>query len=111
MAEVRGGKPDRRLERSFSFLHANGTANVTDKETQERLTSKKLKLKNKASNVAGLQIGDMIAHPSAMYVRSVNSAGCVPGRFGDEVVKILPSDKYRRSWSGRLRGYGIKWLP
>lgn len=111
MAEVRGGKPDSRLEKSFSFLYGNGTANVTTKETQARLTTKKLKLKRKASNVAGLQIADMIAHPSAMYVRSLYGGAAYPPKFGGDIVKILLSDKYRRSWDGRLRGYGIKWLP
>jgi hypothetical protein len=111
MAEVRGGKPDRRLERSFAGLYANGTDNIRQAETQARLTSKKLKLKPKAANVTGLQIADMIANPSAMYVRSANNAGDPPTKFGGEIVKILLSAKYRRSWSGRLRGFGIKWLP
>lgn len=111
MAEVRGGKPDRRLERAFSSLYADGTSNVLEQETQAHLTSKKLKLKAKAFNVTGLQIADMIAHPSALYVRSEYRASPAPTKFARAIVNVLLSAKYRRSWSGRLRGYGIKWLP
>jgi hypothetical protein len=111
MGEVRGGRPDRRLEQSFAGLYANGTENISSQETQKYLTSKKLKLKPKAANVSGLQMADMIANPSAMYVRSLYQAGTAPTKFGGLLVKILVSEKYRRSWNGRLRGYGIKWLP
>ena len=84
-----GGRPDRRLEQSFAGLYADGTANISRQETQQHLTSKKLKLKPKIANVAGLQMADMIANPSAMYVRSRYNAGAAPGKFGGEIVKIL----------------------
>lgn len=111
MAEARGGKPDMRLEKSFGRLYENGTDNISRDIVQAKLTSKKLKLKPKSANVTGLQIADMIAHPSAMYVRSLHHAGDAPDRFGGSIVQILVDQKYRRSWRGHAAGYGIKWLP
>ena len=111
MAEVRGGKPDRRLEKSFARLHDGGTSNIGKNDMQLRITSKKLKLKPKAANVAGLQIADMIANPSAAYVRSLYGAGAAPDRFGGQIIRILVDQKYRRSWQGKIEGYGVKWLP
>ena len=76
------------------------------------LSSKKLKLKKKEANVTGLQMADMIAHPSAMYVRSQHNAGAPPDRFGGDIVRVLEDFKYRRNgWTGKLEGYGVKWLP
>jgi hypothetical protein len=31
--------------------------------------------------------------------------------FGIRIVEILQSSKYHRSKSGRIDGYGRKWLP
>jgi len=111
MAEVRGGKSDRRLEASFARLYETGTENVHASEVQSHLTSKKLKLKRKDANIAGLQIADLIANPSAMYIRSQNGKGDAPDRFGGEIVQLLTAAKYRRSRSGKIIGWGTKWLP
>jgi hypothetical protein len=112
MAEVRGGKPDRRLEKSFARLYENGSSHVRRDVMQRHLSTKKLKLRRKEANVTGLQMADMIAHPSAMYVRSIYGGDPPPDRFGGEIVKLLVDWKYRRNaWTGKLEGYGIKWLP
>ncbi|HZS83837.1 MAG TPA: DUF3800 domain-containing protein [Stellaceae bacterium] len=112
MAEARGGKADMRLEKAFARLYDQGTDNVSRQLIKRLLTSKKLKIKAKAANVTGLQVADMFAHPSAMYVRSLHNAGEAPDRFGGNIVELLLDSKYRRShWSGKIEGYGIKWLP
>src|SRR5579883_1661964 len=112
MAEARGGKPDMRLEKAFARLYDNVTDNISRGLIQRVITSKKLKIKPKSANVTGLQVADMFAHPSAMYVRALHSAGVAPDRFGANIVQLLLESKYRRSgWSGKIEGYGIKWLP
>ena len=111
MAEARNKKPDKRLKKVFSYFYSNGTAHVREEEIAAYLTSRELKLKPKAANICGLQIADLIASPSAAYVRSLHGAGHAPVGFGARIIKILIAQKYRRSGSGKLPGWGIKWLP
>ena len=111
MGEVRGGKVDRKLERTFAYHYKHGNNWVRPQEMQRRLTSNKLKLKTKQKNITGLQIADVLAHPSALYVRSVNAGNVQPRAFGQEVVDILINQKYHRAPNGRIDGWGIKWLP
>lgn len=64
MAESRGGKEDMRLKKVFTGLHEKGTDFVKPERFQKRFTSKQLKVKPKGANVAGLQLADLLAHPS-----------------------------------------------
>jgi hypothetical protein len=64
MAESRGGKADRRLKDSFRRLWEQGTDYIEAKRFQAAFTSCQLKVKPKANNIAGLQLADLIAHPS-----------------------------------------------
>ncbi len=64
MAESRGGKPDIRLKDSFQRVFTNGSDFVTPEMFMTYLTSKQLKMKPKSDNIAGLQLADLIAHPS-----------------------------------------------
>ncbi len=64
MAESRSGKEDMRLNKVFTGLHEKGTDFVKPERFQKRFTSKQLKVKPKGANVAGLQLADLLAHPS-----------------------------------------------
>ena len=111
MGEVRGGKVDRRLETSFTRHYNRGTSFVRKAVIQRRLTSKNLKLRTKEKNITGLQIADLLAHPSALYVRSHYIGDVKPQRFGLQIVNLLTSNKYDRDGRGKIDGWGIKWLP
>jgi len=111
LAESRGGKEDRRLKDSFARLCKEGTDYMKAEKFGQRLTSTQLKVKPKSNNIAGLQIADLIAHPSfkATQVRRQNKP--LPDNFGGKIAAILEADKYQRSPSGRIDGWGQKWLP
>ena len=111
MAEVRGGKHDRRLERSFTHLHKTGSSFVKQMHFERHLTSASLKMKPKSANVAGLQIADLLAHPSAGYIRHIIHTAPAPSGFAARITQILIDQKYYRSESGKIDGYGVKWLP
>jgi hypothetical protein len=111
LGEVRGGKPDRRLERVYKHFHANGTGFVGAATIQRYVPSSTLRLRPKSANVTGLQIADILAAPSAQYVRSIYNAEPGPDRFGAKIVGLLVAEKYQRDSRGRLNGFGIKWLP
>jgi hypothetical protein len=111
MAESRGKKEDQRLKDEFSRIYVNGTPNIEHAEFVRRLTSSQLKVKPKSMNVAGLQLADLIAHPSFVSTKLHREGATLPGNFGGQVAQILELSKYRRSNRGVIDGYGRKWLP
>ena len=72
MAESRGGKEDRRLKDAFNELYLKGNNFITPERLKQRLTSCQLKVKNKANNIAGLQLADLLAHPSRNEILHAN---------------------------------------
>jgi hypothetical protein len=64
MAESRGGKEDMRLKDSFHRLWNQGTPYIDSDRFHKALTSCQLKIKVKANNISGLQLADLVAHPS-----------------------------------------------
>jgi hypothetical protein len=107
MAESRGGKEDRRLKDSFERLWQNGTDYVAPEDFRKSLTSRQLKVKTKANNIAGLQLADLIAHPSRNEI--LKEQGLFTGKisvFGAEVIEIL-QDKYDRQG---MRCFGKKFI-
>ncbi len=107
LAESRGGKEDRRLKASFARLWENGTDYLKPQDLQERLTSKQLKIKTKANNIAGLQLADLLAHPSRNEIleeHQLLEREIAP--FARRVIPIL-AEKYDRKAD---RVFGKKML-
>jgi hypothetical protein len=113
MVESRGGKEDQKLKESYTRLYQHGSDYVPPERWQERLTSRELKVKPKKANIAGLQLADLIAHPSRRDVllehRLIEDDRRI---FGDEICAILRQSKYHRnSRTRQIAGYGTKLLP
>lgn len=97
MAESRGGKEDMRLKKSFSKLWKEGTEYLAPERFHEVLTSKQLKVKPKANNISGLQLADLIAHPSRNEILRENDLLNRPLHpFGKKVIEILQKKYYQR---------------
>ena len=111
LAEGRGGNEDRRLKRSYEMLYSKGTEYVSASRLQTALTSCQLKVKRKENNIAGLQIVDLIAHPSYKAMVCQREGLQPPGKFGGQVECILKDGKYRCGPNGQIGGWGTKWLP
>ena len=112
MVESRGGKEDRKLKDSYKRLYDNGTDNIPLERWQERLTSHELKIKPKTADIAGLQLADLIAHPSRREIlRDHKLINDERDTFGDKICSILRDAKYLRSRNGQISGYGKKLLP
>ena len=105
MAESRGGE-DRRLKDAFERLWNNGTEYVTAQSFQKVLTSKQLKVKPKANNIAGLQLADLLAHPSRSEILMEQGLRKTLPAFAKTLVEILQHKYYQRE--GKL--YGKKFL-
>ena len=107
MAESRGGKDDKRLKKSFNNLWENGTEYIKPELFQKVLTSKQLKVKAKIANISGLQLADLIAHPSRLEILKENKLIDKEfPEFGKKVIQIL-QNKYD-SDGGEV--YGKKML-
>jgi hypothetical protein len=107
MAESRGSKEDMRLKASYSRLWDYGTEYVEPKEFKETLTSKELKVRPKSANVAGLQLADLLAHPSRSEILSEQGffdRELAP--FSKKIISIL-ANKYHQE-IGRI--YGKKFI-
>ncbi|MDO3378127.1 DUF3800 domain-containing protein [Geoalkalibacter halelectricus] len=107
MAESRGGKEDLRLKASFAKLWEDGTEYIPAEKFHAVLTSKQLKVKPKANNVAGLQLADLLAHPSRNEMlrdKGFLEEGLRP--FGEKIVAILQDKYYRRG----TRVFGKKFI-
>lgn len=111
MIESRGEKDNRKLEASYSRLYLGGTDWVGYKAFQNRLTTRKLKIEEKARNIAGLQLSELLANPS-MWLMICEKSKCeMLSPFGIQVASILKKSKYRRRYDGVIAGIGTKWLP
>lgn len=107
MAESRGRNEDRRLKLSFDLLFRKGTHYVNHDRFQASLTSKKLKVKPKVANISGLQLADLLAHPSRNEILNDNNLLLNgPAPFGQEIIKILKFKYYQKE--GRC--FGKKFL-
>jgi len=107
MAESRGGKEDMRLKSSFTRLWKDGTEYVAPDYFEKALTSKQLKVKPKTNNISGLQLADLIAHPSRNEI--LKEQGFIEKEFSlfvRKVIKILQK-KYDQ-YEGRM--FGKKFL-
>jgi hypothetical protein len=112
MAEARGGVEDRKLKDSFTRIYENGTDFVNKERFQNVLTSKELKLKQKSNNIAGLQLADLLAHPSWKSMLASRQNQRQPEGFSGLIIQILMESKYlRHRQNGRIDGWGRKWLP
>ena len=111
MSESRGGKEDRRLKDSFERVFEQGSDFVPPDQFRARLTSRQLKVKSKANNIAGLQLADLMAHASFRAPLARREGRPLPANFGGRIAAILEADKYHRNAAGVIEGWGRKWLP
>lgn len=94
LAESRGGKEDRRLKAAYERLWGQGTDYVSPDQFQVALASKQLKMKTKGNNIAGLQLADLLAHPSRNEILQEHGMlGRDIPQFAARVIGIL-REKY-----------------
>lgn len=97
-AEKRGFELDRELDRAWSHLIRHGTSFIAARDIDERIVD--LGLKDKALNIAGLQLADLVVSPIGRAVM---------GKPTREDWKIVES-KFRQR-GGQYQGYGLVVRP
>lgn len=105
-------KKDRLLQAEYDRLRADGCDFVAVDRIESRLPGSKLKFRKKPDEIAGLELCDLIAHPSHILVRAKMGHDVNLGPFSTRVCRVLWAQKYDRSpYNGDIMGYGIKHLP
>lgn len=107
MAESRGGNEDTRLKAAYERLWGQGTDFVAPDQFQEALTSKQLKMKTKTNNVAGLQLADLLAHPSRDEI--LHEQGLLTKQIPPFVARVLDILEAKYDQQGG-RFFGKKFL-
>ena len=103
MAESRGGKEDRKLKKSFLNLWEKGNEFIAPEEFQKVFTSKQLKIKPKTNNISGLQLADLIAHPSRNEILNENNLLERPiAPFAEKIISVLQGKYYHQE--GKVHG-------
>ena len=87
MAESRGKVEDEELKNEYRLVWRNGTRYILGQAFQEVLTSNDLKVRKKESNIAGLQLADLIAAPSKMNIIISKNRSLMnqPSRFTKDI--------------------------
>lgn len=103
MIEARGKAQDRELAAAFSDIFKRGTRFVSAAEVQKALTSGEIKFRDKKANIAGLQLADLIAHPSRNQILNENGVDIKIAPFASEIIKRIDEkyDGYKGSKFGK----------
>jgi hypothetical protein len=99
VAEKRDPMLDRQLEIAWLNLKVRGTGFMKATDIERRIAG--LNLRAKAANLAGLQLADLVVTPIGRRIL---------GKPVKEDYRIV-EEKFRRSPTGRVEGYGLVVLP
>lgn len=99
IAEKRDPTLDRQLELAWLNLRIQGTQYMQAVEIDRRIRA--LTLRDKAENIAGLQLADLVVTPIGRRVL---------GKSIKEDYGIIES-KFRHNWRGEVERYGLVVLP
>lgn len=110
--EPRCKKSDKKLKASYELIFKKGTEYIRACIVQEYLLSKDIVFQPKKANIAGLQLADLIAHPSARRMRFERNRTTEPADFGSKIADVLTTRRYVRDpKTCVIDGWGTKWLP
>lgn len=99
VAERRGPTLDRELEIAWLNLKVQGTRYLQAKDIENKILG--LNLRAKTSNIAGLQLADLVVSPIGRKIL---------GKSIQEDYRVV-EEKFRRSRTGQINGYGLVVLP
>ena len=99
VSEKRDATLDRELDLAWLNLKIQGTRYFQAKDVERRILG--LNLRAKVDNIAGLQLADLVVSPIGRHVL---------GKPDKEDWRIV-NERFRRSPSGRVEGYGLVVLP
>ncbi len=99
VAEKRNPTLDHQLDLAWLNLKISGSTFLKASQIEYRITN--VVSRPKSSNIAGLQLADLVVTPIGRFVMEKRTK---------EDFTIIES-KFRRKWDGEYRGYGLVVLP
>lgn len=111
VAEATNSALDKELKDLFSNFYQNGTDHIKGEKLRERMTSRQIKIFPKSSNVAGLQLADLLAATCFSHRKKIYAAGPDFDVFAMKVASLIEQQKFYRSANGNPHGYGRVWRP
>jgi hypothetical protein len=111
LAESRERKENKCLKDEYCKLYKNGTQYILPRKIQNVLTSKEIKIKDKIKNFAGLQLANLLAHPSRreILLEKQMIEDSRKNIFAERIVDILKVKYDMRD--GEIYGAGKNFLP
>lgn len=106
MAENRQSKEDKELRTAYEKLYETGTHFRGCDFFRNVLTSHKIKLKPKIANIAGLQLADLLAHPSKQEILRDEGQIQTVGIFGQQICRAIMNKYNKHAYENRIKGYG-----
>lgn len=110
LAETRQAIEDSKLRAAYREVCDTGTFYRSSNFFRNVLTSNKLKLKPKTSNIAGLQLADLLAYPSKQEILVTKKRIAKFGSFSKQIRKVIQSKYNKQIYTGRVEGYGKVFL-
>ena len=109
IAECRGKKEDNSLRQAYEDFRNCGTFYYPAIKTQKKLTSRKLTLKPKTANIAGLQLADLLSLPTKLDVLTeYQRLTDLNENFTKQIIGII-QDRYKKKGNSAL-GSGKKLI-
>lgn len=109
MAESRGKREDAELNLAFKGVATNGTNFLKPTVAQKVFTSRELKVRHKDSDIAGLQLADLLAH--TLKREALIERDLCPNRGGfARQMAAAARTKYRDCYGGSVTGRARVWL-
>ncbi|OYD17179.1 hypothetical protein CH333_01780 [candidate division WOR-3 bacterium JGI_Cruoil_03_44_89] len=107
LGESRGGKEDKQLKEAYKRVYSKGTLWREPNFFQSALSSKEIKSKPKRSNIAGLQLADILAYPVKQEILLDNKRISDPGDvFGKKICRVIKTKYNKHLYRGYIKGYG-----
>ncbi|MFQ6116129.1 MAG: DUF3800 domain-containing protein [bacterium] len=111
LVESRGGKEDHQIKMAYRTVYHSGTQFRAPDFFQKTLTSNEIKIKPKSSNIAGLQLSDLLAYPCKQEILLEQRRISKPeGMFGKEICRRIGGKYIHEVRSGRVYEYGKIFL-
>jgi hypothetical protein len=112
IAEARGKKQDKDLKKAFMEIYEMGTGQINSRDFVGVLSSSQIKFGSKKDNIAGLQMADLIAHPSRIATINEYEGRPFGNDFGGKIIQALNLlNKYHCNDKGIIKGCGRKLFP
>ena len=104
MAEATNSDLDKQLEEMYTRFYCSGTEHITADKLQNVLSSRQIKIKPKAANIAGLQFADLLASTCFSHCKRIYAKGPLFDPYAMSVAELIEREKfYRNAATGVMR--------